>query len=276
MAASSVAENIGPENARRAAACRVAHPYKSERLAGSGSPLGEPSCYGAPTMPLLVVEDDPEIARFVARGLRGAGYDVDCAAEGRAALKMALGAGYDAAVVDLMLPGIDGLTLIGELRAAGVKTPVIVLSAKRSTDDKVACLERGADDYLAKPFDLPELLARVAALLRRTQPAGETERLESGGVVLDLLNRTVRRDGQRIELPPREFALLELLMRNEGRALSKSYLIERLWEQAYAAQTNLVDVLVCRLRNKLDRDFEAKLIQTARGIGFAFRAPAQP
>ena len=175
-----------------------------------------------------------------------------------------------------MLPGIDGLTLIGELRAAGVKTPVIVLSAKRSTDDKVACLERGADDYLAKPFDLPELLARVAALLRRTQPAGEAERLESGGVVLDLLSRTVRRDGRRIELPPREFALLELLMRNEGRALSKSYLIERLWEQEYAAQTNLVDVLVCRMRNKIDRDFDVKLIQTARGIGFAFRPPPQP
>lgn len=227
-------------------------------------------------MPLLVVEDDPEIARFVSRGLRGGGYDVDCAADGHTALKMALSAGYDTAVVDLMLPGIDGLTLIEELRAAGVKTPVIVLSAKRSTDHKVACLRRGADDYLAKPFDLPELLARVEALLRRTQPAGEAERLESGGVVLDLLSRTVRRDGTRIELPPREFALLELLMRNEGRALSKSYLIERLWEQEYAAQTNLVDVLVCRLRNKLDRDFDTKLIQTARGIGFAFRAPPQP
>src|SRR5688572_29720225 len=153
-------------------------------------------------MLLLLVEDDPEIARFVARGLRGAGYQVDRAADGRIALKMALGGGYDAAVVDLMLPGIDGLTVIDELRAARVKTPVIVLSAKRSTDDKVACLQRGADDYLAKPFDLPELIARIEALLRRTPPAGESERLESAGVVLDLLNRVVRRDGVRIELPP--------------------------------------------------------------------------
>ena len=225
-------------------------------------------------MPILVVEDDPEISRFVARGLRGAGHEVDTAAEGRAALKLALGAGYDAAVVDLMLPGLGGLELIEELRAAGVKTPVIVLSAKRSTDDKVACLERGADDYLAKPFDFPELLARVNALLRRTQPAGEAERLVSGGVVLDLISRTVRRDGEKIELPPREFALLELLMRNEGRALSKSYLIERLWEQEYRSQINLVEVLVCRLRNKLDRDFDVKLIHTARGIGFAFRPPS--
>lgn len=227
-------------------------------------------------MPLLVVEDDPEISRFVAHGLRAAGYDVDCASDGHTALRMAIGAGYDTAVVDLMLPGLDGLSLIDQLRTAGVKTPIIVLSAKRSTDDKVVCLRRGADDYLAKPFDLPELLARVEALLRRTPPSGETERLESGGVVLDLLNRTVRRDGKRLELPPREFALLELLMRNEGRALSKSYLIERLWDHEYTAQTNLIDVLVCRLRNRLDRDFEIKLIQTARGIGFAFRPPALP
>jgi DNA-binding response OmpR family regulator len=227
-------------------------------------------------MPLLVVEDDPEISRFVVRGLRAAGYDVDCAAEGRMALEMALGAGYDAAVVDLMLPGIDGLTVIKELRAAQVKTPVIVLSARRSTDDKVACLRQGADDYLAKPFDMPELLARVEALLRRTPPAGEAERIECADVVLDLLNRSVRRGGERIELPPREFALLELLMRNEGRALSKSYLIERLWEQQFASQTNLVDVLVCRLRNKLDRDYEVRLIQTVRGIGYAFRAPHAP
>jgi two-component system, OmpR family, response regulator len=222
-------------------------------------------------MLILVTEDDPEIATFVARGLRRAGYDVDPAADGQTGLMMALAGGYDAAIVDLMLPGIDGLTMIEELRAAGVKTPVIVLSAKRSTDDKVTCLRRGADDYLAKPFDFPELLARVEALLRRTHPAGEAERIESAGVVIDLINRTVRRDGQRVELPPREFALLELLMRNEGRALSKGYLIERLWDYKSAPQTNLVDVLVCRLRSKLDKDFDGKLIHTLRGIGYVFR-----
>jgi two-component system, OmpR family, response regulator len=224
-------------------------------------------------MPILVIEDDPEIAAFVARGLRQSGHDVDRASDGTSGLQMAMKAGYEAAVVDLMLPGRDGLSVIEELRAANIKTPVIVLSAKRSTDDKVTCLRRGADDYLSKPFKLPELLARVEALLRRTHPAGETERLESGGVVIDLLNRTTRRDGERIELPPREFALLELLMRNEGRALSKTYLIERLWDYKFSPQTNLVDVLVCRLRNKLEQENAPKLIHTVRGIGYVFRAP---
>jgi DNA-binding response OmpR family regulator len=224
-------------------------------------------------MRVLVVEDDSEIAGFVTRGLRRGGYEVDRAGDGDAGLKMALTAGYDVAVVDLMLPGKDGLKLIEEVRVAGVKMPVIVLSAKRSTDDKVTCLRRGADDYLAKPFDLPELLARVEAVLRRSRPAGEIERLESGGVVLDLVNRTVRRDGIRIELPPREFALLDLLMRNQGRPLSKSYLLARLWEYTFDPQTNLVDVLVCRLRHNLDRDHPVKLIQTIRGIGYVFRTP---
>jgi DNA-binding response OmpR family regulator len=220
---------------------------------------------------VLVVEDDAQIAAFVAHALRREGHEVDCSRDGESGLKMALTATYDIAVVDLMLPGKDGLTLIEEVRAAEVATPVIVLSAKRSSDDKVACLRRGADDYVSKPFDVPELLARVEALLRRTRPAGESERLESCGVVLDLMNRTVKREGQRIELPPREFALLELLMRNEGRPLSKSYLLERLWEYKFNPQTNLVDVLVCRLRNDLDREHSVKLIHTVRGIGYVFR-----
>lgn len=222
-------------------------------------------------MIILVIEDDAKIASHVSRGLRGAGYDVEVAAEGAAGLQKACTGGFDAAVVDLMLPGVEGLAIIEKMRASGVKTPVLVLSARRSTDDKVICLRRGADDYLAKPFDLSELLARVEALLRRTQPQGESERIEAAGVVLDLINRTVRRDGERIELPPREFALLELLMRNEGRALSKHYLIERLWDYRSAPQTNLVDVLVCRLRTNLDRNSDRKLIHTIRGIGYVFR-----
>lgn len=222
-------------------------------------------------MIILVVEDDREIAQFVARGLRTAGHEVDVAESGTRALEMGGTGGYDLAVVDLMLPGRDGLSVIRDWRAAQVQFPIIVLSAKRSTAEKVACLRSGADDYLAKPFDLSELLARVEALLRRTQPAGTHEQIESGGVVMDLLNRTVRRDGERVELAPREFALLELLMRNEGRALSKSYLIERLWDQKFAAQTNLVDVLVCRLRNRIDRDGAPKLIHTLRGIGYVFK-----
>ena len=224
-------------------------------------------------MRILVVEDDPEIADFVMRGLQRGGYEVDGAKDGDAGARMALTANYDAAVVDLMLPGRDGLGLIEEMRTAGVKTPVIVLSAKRSTDDKVTCLRRGADDYLAKPFDFAELLARVEALLRRSRPAGETERLESAGVTLDLVNRTARRDGVRLDLSPREFALLELLMRNEKRALSNSYLLKRLWDYNFDPQTNLVNVLVCRLRNQLDRGYPAKLVHTVRGIGYVFRAP---
>jgi two-component system, OmpR family, response regulator len=222
-------------------------------------------------MMILVVEDDREIASFVTRGLRQAGYEVDCTENGYHGLELALARGYHAIVLDLMLPGLDGLALIEQLRAAKVKTPVIVLSARRSTDDKVTCLRSGADDYLSKPFKFQELLARVEALLRRSQPETETQHLESGGVALDLLNRTVRRAGARVELAPREFAMLELLMRNEGRALSKTYLIERLWDSKFVPQTNLVDVVLCRLRNKLEDSDTQKLIHTVRGIGYVFR-----
>jgi two-component system OmpR family response regulator len=223
-------------------------------------------------MNILVVEDDTEIATFVSLGLRRAGYAVDCASDGNKGEEMARSATYHAAIVDLMLPGQDGLTLIESVRKAKIRTPIIVLSAKRSSADKVTCLRRGADDYLAKPFDFPELLARVEAVLRRSHEIPKSERLEDSGVTVDLVARTVRRDGKRIELPPREFALLELLMRNAGRPLSKSYLLERLWDYAINPQTNLVDVLVCRLRNRIDRDFPTKLIHTRRAIGYVFRS----
>lgn len=222
-------------------------------------------------MLVLVVEDDPEIADSVSQELKRAGHDSRWASDGEAGLELASKIHFDAAVVDLMLPKLDGLSLIERMRARDVKSPVIVLSAKRSTDDKVTCLKRGADDYVSKPFDLPELMARLEAVLRRSQPGVDAEKLESAGVVMDLVNRSVRRNGQRVELPPREFALLELLMRNKGRPLSKSYLIERLWEYKFTPQTNLVDVLVCRLRNNLDRDHSVKLIHTIRGIGYVFR-----
>jgi DNA-binding response OmpR family regulator len=223
-------------------------------------------------MNILVIEDDAEIAAFVSLGLRRAGYAVDCASNGKKGEELARSATYHAAIVDLMLPGQDGLTLIENVRKAKIRTPIIVLSAKRSLADKVTCLRRGADDYLAKPFDFPELLARVEAVLRRSHEVPESERLEDSGVTVDLVARTVRRDGKRIELPPREFALLELLMRNAGRPLSKSYLLERLWDYSINPQTNLVDVLVCRLRNRIDRDFPIKLIHTRRAIGYVFRS----
>ncbi|MDB6172370.1 MAG: DNA-binding response regulator [Chthoniobacteraceae bacterium] len=222
-------------------------------------------------MNILVIEDDADIAAFVSHGLQRSGYAVDCAGDGRIGEQMARSTNYDAAIVDLMLPGQDGLTIIEHLRGAKVKTPIIVLSAKRSLSDKVTCLRSGADDYLAKPFDLGELLARVEAVLRRSQQTAESERLENSGVTVDLVGRTVRRDGQRIDLPPREFALLELLMRNAGSPLAKSYLLERLWDYSFDPQTNLVDVLVCRLRNRMDRDFVVKLIHTVRAIGYVFR-----
>jgi DNA-binding response OmpR family regulator len=222
-------------------------------------------------MNVLLVEDDPEISGFVSRGLSRAGYITDCAADGETGEERIRSAIYDVAVIDLMLPGQDGLTLIRRLREAKLKTPVIVLSAKRSTADKVNCLRAGADDYLSKPFDLPELIARIEAVLRRSGETPKTEQLENSGVTVDLVGRTVRRDGQKIDLPPREFALLELLMRNAGRPLSKSYLLERLWDFNVEPQTNVVDVLVCRLRNRLDRDFPEKLIHTVRAIGYVFR-----
>ncbi len=222
-------------------------------------------------MNILVVEDDAEISALVSRGLRRAGHTVDCANGGLSGEKMARSAIYDVAIVDLMLPDQDGLTLIEHLRESKLTTPIVVLSAKRSSADKVACLRRGADDYLAKPFELPELLARIEAVLRRTDKTPKSERLENSGVVVDLVGRTVRRDGQRIELPPREFSLLELFLRNVGRPLSKSYLLDRLWDFNVQPQTNVVDVVVCRLRDRLDRDFPVKLIQTVPAVGYVFR-----
>lgn len=220
---------------------------------------------------MLLVEDDAKIAAFVADGLRRDGHSVKISGDGMQGEELAHSASYDVAIVDLMLPGKDGLHLIRDLRKAGITTPVIVLSAKRNAADKVECLRSGADDYLSKPFDFTELVARIEAIRRRSVEPAREERLENSGVTMDLVGRTVRRDGQRIDLPPREFALLELLMRHAGRPLSKSYLLERLWDYNIEPQTNIVDVLVCRLRNRIDRDFTDKLICTVRAIGYVFR-----
>lgn len=222
-------------------------------------------------MRVLVVEDDPRISSFVAKGLQQHGYVVDVAADGETALDIAPTAPFDAAVVDLMLPKLDGLTLIETMRREKLTMPIVVLSAKRSVDDKVRCLRSGADDYLQKPFALSELLARLEAVLRRANREAGNERLEAAGVEIDLVSHIVKRDGQRIELQPREFALLELLLRNRGRALTKTQLLERLWDYSFDPQTNVVDVLVCRLRSKLDRDQGPRLIHTLRGVGYVFR-----
>ncbi len=224
-------------------------------------------------MRLLVVEDDEKIASFIVKGLQATGFAVDQVTNGQDGLHLALSAPYDVAIVDLMLPQLDGLALIQELRRQRVTTPVIILSAKRSVDDRVKGLQVGGDDYLTKPFAFSELLARVQALIRRATGAGEPTRLTVGNLTMDFLTREVTRGGRRLDLQPREFALLEYLMRNAGRPVSKTLILEHVWDYAFDPQTNVVDVLVSRLRNKVDRDFPEKMIQTIRGVGYVLKAP---
>ncbi|NCO60166.1 MAG: DNA-binding response regulator [Deltaproteobacteria bacterium CG_4_8_14_3_um_filter_51_11] len=224
-------------------------------------------------MRILLVEDDRKIASFVAKGLREEGFAVDHAPDGTDGLHFALTGPYDAAVIDLMLPGMDGLSLIEEMRRRGKDTPVLILSAKRSVDDRVKGLQVGGDDYLTKPFYFSELLARIRGLIRRASKSIESSRLSAGDLSLDIMTRKVIRGGVDIELQPREFALLEYLMRNGGRVVSKTMILERIWDYSFDPQTNVVDVLVCRLRNKIDRGFDPKLIHTIRGVGYVLRTP---
>jgi two-component system, OmpR family, response regulator len=219
-------------------------------------------------MRLLIVEDDATIADFVAKGLTEAGFAVDIAADGARGFELATEHAYDVAIVDVMLPQIDGLTLIDRLRARGVRTPVLILSARRSVDDRVRGLQAGGDDYLTKPFAFAELLARVQALLRRSSGATEPTRLTAGDLTLDLLTRRAERAGRSLDLRPREFSLLEYLMRNPGRVLSKTMILSHVWGYNFNPGTNVVDVLVSRLRDKIDRDFEPKLVHTVRGVGY--------
>ena len=223
-------------------------------------------------MRALLVEDDETISEFVARGLREAGFAVDRAADGEAGLDAALHQSYDVAVVDVMLPKRDGLAVIDELRRRGITTPVLILSARRSVDDRVRGLQAGGDDYLTKPFAFAELLARVQALVRRATRTPEPTTLTFGDLVLDLLSRRVTRGGASIDLRPREFALLEYLMRNAGKVVSKTMILSHVWEYSFDPQTNIVDVLVSRLREKVDRPFEKKLLHTVRGVGYVLRA----
>jgi two-component system OmpR family response regulator len=219
-------------------------------------------------MHALVIEDDPTIADFVARGLREAGFAVDVAADGEEGLAAALDRSPDVAIVDVMLPKRDGLSVIDELRRRGRSTPVLILSARRSVDDRVRGLQAGGDDYLTKPFAFAELLARVQALVRRATRATEPTTLTVGDLSMDLLSRKVIRAGKTIDLRPREFALLEYLMRNTGKVVSKTMILSHVWEYNFDPQTNIVDVLVSRLRDKIDRPFEHKLLRTVRGVGY--------
>jgi two-component system OmpR family response regulator len=223
-------------------------------------------------MRALLVEDDDTIAGFVERGLREAGFAVDWFGDGEAGFEAAIGQPYDVAVVDLMLPKRDGLSLIDELRRRGVETPVLILSARRSVDDRVRGLQAGGDDYLTKPFAFAELLARVQALVRRASRAPEPTTLTVDDLILDLLSRRVRRGDSIIDLRPREFALLEYLMRNAGKVISKTMILSHVWDYSFDPQTNIVDVLVSRLREKIDRRFDKKLLHTVRGVGYVIRA----
>ena len=223
-------------------------------------------------MRALIVEDDQTIADFVTRGLREAGFVVDHAADGTTGLDLAGTGGYDVAIVDLMLPGMDGISLIQALRRKGIRTPVLILSARQSINDRVTGLEIGGDDYLVKPFAFPELLARVHALIRRASASPTSNQLTVGDLSLDLLTRKATRGGREIEpLRPREFALLEYLMRNAGRVVSKTMILSHVWDYSFDPRTNVVDVLVFRVREKIDKGFDSKLIHTVRGIGYVLK-----
>ena len=220
-------------------------------------------------MRILVVEDDKKIASFVVNGLKQSGYAVDHCADGEEGLFRAQTISYDAAVVDVMLPKLDGLEVVKQLRGGGVRTPVLILSAKASVDDRVRGLQAGGDDYLTKPFAFSELLARVQALIRRATQTPEPTRLKVGDLTMDLLTRQVRRGNEEIELQPREFALLEYLMRQANRPVTKTMILEHIFDYSFDPQTNVVDVLVHRLRHKVDKD--KAMIHTIRGVGYVLR-----
>ena len=219
-------------------------------------------------MRLLVVEDDPKIASFIVKGFKEGGFAVDHYPNGAEALTYALVEPYAAIVLDIMLPGLDGLSLVQELRKNKVETPVLLLSAKSTVDDRVRGLRSGGDDYLTKPFSFVELLARVEALVRRGSRAPEASSLTVADLSLDLLGRKVTRGGKPLDLQAREFALLEYLMRNAGRVVTKSMILSHIWDYAFEPQTNVVDVLVCRTRNKVDKGFDKQRIKTLRGLGY--------
>ena len=223
-------------------------------------------------MRILVVEDDEQTAAYMVKGLTESGYVVDRADNGRDGLFLATGTDFDAIVVDRMLPGLDGLSLIQALRAARVATPVLILSALGQVDDRVQGLRAGGDDYLTKPFAFSELLARLEALLRRRSGPAVVTKLAVGDLEMDLLGRNVRRAGRAVDLQPREFRLLEYLMRHAGQVVTRTMLLEGVWDYHFDPQTNVIDVHVSRLRQKIDKGFEAPLLHTVRGAGYCLRA----
>jgi two-component system OmpR family response regulator len=223
-------------------------------------------------MRILLIEDDVKIASFIEKGLKEAGFSVDKCGDGQSGLEHALAVSYDAAVIDLMLPRLDGLSVIEAMRTENINFPVLILSARQSVDDRIQGLQRGGDDYMVKPFSFSELLARVQALIRRDRKNSRPMLLKVGDLEMDLLKHSVYRGEEKIELPAKEYALLEYMMHNPEIVLSKTSILERVYDYSFDPQTNVVDVLVCRLRNKVDKDFEDKMIHTVRGVGYVLKA----
>ena len=223
-------------------------------------------------MKLLIVEDDVKIAAFIEKGMCEAGFQVDVCHDGNSGLAHGLTGGYDAAVIDIMLPGLDGLEVIEQLREQRVSLPVLILSARHSVDDRIRGLQKGGDDYMVKPFSFNELLARIQALIRRDKKHGEPTILKYKDLSMDLLRREVHRQGEKVELPAKEYELLEYLLRHPENVVSKTSILEQVYDYSFDPQTNVVDVLVCRLRNKIDRDFQQKLIHTVRGMGYVLKS----
>lgn len=219
-------------------------------------------------MKLLVIEDDNEAAQYLIKGLKEHGYVIDHSATGKDGLFLATTENYDAMIIDRMIPGIDGLKIIQTLRASGNETPIIVLTALEKVDERVRGLKSGADDYLIKPYSFSELLARLEAITRRKASEKAETKLVCGELMMDLLARTVMRGGTSIELQAREFALLEFLMRHAGRVVTRTMLLEKVWDYNFDPQTNVIDVHISRLRQKIDKGFDKSLIQTLRGSGY--------
>jgi two-component system OmpR family response regulator len=248
---------------------------KSPQLTEPSLPPRERARYGRGqergAMKILLIEDDREAAEYLVKALTESGYIVDHAAEGRDGLFLATSGTYDSLIVDRMLPGMDGLSIIAALRAADIRTPTLILSALGAVDDRVKGLRAGGDDYLVKPYAFSELLARLEALLRRGSATPTTTKLRVADLEMDLLSRAVKRDGQAIDLLPREFRLLEYLMRHAGQVVTRTMLLESVWDYHFDPQTNVIDVHISRLRQKIDKGFAKPLLHTIRGAGYSLR-----